>query len=187
FEAAWPVAISPGGTLSTSNYYSSPQSIYIGTKRARNHRSMTPTYGTDSNPLVWSIQYYDNSAFNLDRQYVQLLDASPSVTQLLAMGTYNNKTAMRYYYSARIAYSPGPGWVILNDPGAPGRSIGWHEIKAVIKSTTIDFYVDDVLAKSNVPYSSYEGKHTFDQCRIGSGFSSTSAAYYDDFSVAGGQ
>ena len=51
-----------------------------------------------------------------------------------------------------MAFAPGPNWITLDDR-APVRSVGWHELKAVIKSTTIDFYVDGVLAKANVAYA----------------------------------
>ncbi len=187
YQAVWALSVGNGGTLSTGQSYSPPNSIYVSTAAARSHRSMTPTYGTDGNPLVWSIRFYDTNGDNLDRQYVQLLDNSPSLTQLVVMGTYNSSAVMRDYYAARIAYAPGPGWVVLNDPGAPQRTIGWHEIKAVIKNTTVDFYVDGVPAKANVAYAYSSGEHTFDQCRIGSGLNSTSAAYFDDFSVTGGQ
>jgi lysozyme len=187
YQAAWPISVGNGGTLSTAQKYSSPNSIYFSTSASRSYQNFTATYGTDSNPLEWSIEYYDNNANNLDRQYCQLLAVNPSLTQLLCIGTYNSSSSMRDYYAARIAYAPGPGWIVLNGTGAPERTIGWHEIKAVIKSTTIDFYVDDVLAKSGVSYSYSQGTHDFDQARLGSGLSSTSWAYFDDFSLTGGQ
>ncbi len=187
FTAAWPISLSPGGSLSTAAYFSSPKSIYFSTSAARNYRNFTASSGTNATPIVWSIRIYDNNTSNLDRQWCELLDASPSITQLVAMGKSNIVEAMRTYYAARVAYAPGPGWITLNDAGAPARSVGWHEIKAVIKSTAIDFYVDGVLARANVAYASSQGQFTFDQARIGSGYSSTSAAYFDDVKVQVGQ
>jgi len=186
FTAAWPIDVSPGGTLSTAQYYSSPKSIYITTAAARNKRSFTSYYGTDANPLIFSIRIYDITPANLNRQYVEIQDSSPSITQILNIGMYNSLESMRTHYSARVAYSPGPGWVVLDDASAPHRSVGWHEIKAVIKSTTIDYYVDGVLSKSGVAYGTSVGQHTFELAKIGSGYSSTTAAYYDDFSLVGG-
>ncbi|HPD31199.1 MAG TPA: immunoglobulin domain-containing protein [Phycisphaerae bacterium] len=187
FTAVWPISVSPGGTLSTALYFSSPKSIYIGTSAARNQRNFTETTASDAVPIVWKFRLYDNNTSNLDRQWCELLDASPSVVQLVALGKSNVQEAMRTYYAARVAYSPGPGWVALNGPGAPTRSVGWHELKAVIKSTTIDFYVDGVLAKSGVSYANSQGQFSFDRARLGSGYSSTSLAYYDDYSVVSGQ
>jgi len=149
--------------------------------------NFTATTATDAMPIVWTYRLYDSNTTALDRQWCELLDAAPSVTQLVAMGKSNTTEAMRTYYAARVAYPPGPGWIVLNDPGAPVRSVGWHEMKAVIKGTTIDFYVDGVLAKANVPYSSSQGLFSFDQARLGSGYSSTSAAYYDNYRVQQGQ
>lgn len=187
FTAAWPISTSPGGTLSTAAYYSSPKSISIGTGAARNYRNFTATVASDATPIVWTYRLYDNNTTALDRQWCELLDASPSITQLVAMGKSNINETMRTYYAARVAYAPGPGWIALDGAGAPTRSVGWHELKAVIKSTTIDFYVDGVLAKSGVAYSSMAGTFSFDQARLGSGYSSTSAAYYDNYKVQSGQ
>jgi len=187
FTTVWPISVSPGGTLSTSLYFSSPKSIYIGTSAARNQRNFTATVASDAVPIVWKYRLYDNNTTNLDRQWCELLDASPSIVQLVALGKSNVLTSMRTYYAARVAYSPGPGWIALNDTGAPTRSVGWHELKAVIKSTTIDFYVDGVLAKANVTYANSQGQFSFDRARLGSGYSSTSLAYYDDYSVVSGQ
>jgi len=186
FEAVWSVNVGTV-TLTSSRSYSTPNSVYIGTSGGRADRNFTAAYGTDANPLELSFRFYDTSAYNLDRQYVQLYAYSGgNVTQIVCLGTYNSDYAMRDYYAARVPYAPGPNWVVLNDTGAPQRSIGWHELKAVIKSTTIDFYVDGVLAKANVSYAYSVGDHDFSQVRIGSGYSSTSDANYDDMLITGG-
>ena len=66
----------------------------------------------------------------------------------------------------------------------PTRSVGWHELTAVIKSTTIDFYVDGVLGAGDVTYAAAEGTYTFDTAHIGSGISSADgSAYYDNYTV----
>ena len=187
YQAVWTLSVGNGGTLSTAAYFSSPKSIYFSTAAARSYRNFTATSASDAVPIVWTIRIYDNNTTALDRQWCELLDASPSIAQILAMGKCNVSESMRTYYAARVAYSPGPGWITLNDPGAPVRSIGWHEIKAVIKSTKIDFYVDGVIAKANVSYANSQGQFSFDQARIGSGYSSSSAAYFDNFSVISGQ
>ncbi len=187
FTAAWPISLSPGGTLSTSAAYSAPKSIYFSTAAARNYRNFTATTASDATPIVFSIRIYDNNTTNLDRQWCELLDAAPSITQLIAIGKSNTLSTMRTYYAARVAYAPGAGWIALNGTGAPVRSVGWHEIKAVIKSTTIDFYVDGVLAKSAVAYAASQGQFSFDQARLGSGYTSTSVAYFDNYVVQSGQ
>lgn len=187
FRRVWPISVSPGGSVSTSGYYSWPKSIYFSTSAARNYRNITPIIATDAVPIVWTFQLYDGAYNTLDRQFCELADTDSGLVQLLAMGKYNLNDTMRTHYAARVAFSPGPNWITLNDPGAPTRGIGWHEFQAVIYATTIDFYVDGVLAKANVPYANYVGQFSFDQARIGSGLSSTSSAYVDDVSIVSGQ
>jgi hypothetical protein len=186
FQAAWPIQVSPGGSISTTQKYSTPNSIYTGTAAAQNQRTFTACYGTDASPLTFSIRIYDITPTNLNRQWVEIHDSAPSLTQLVMIGMANVTETHRTHYSARVAYSPGPGYVALDNTAAPHRSVGWHEIKAVLKSTTIDFYVDGVLAKSGVAYGTSAGQHTFERARIGSGLSSSTAAYFDNFSLTGG-
>lgn len=186
FKAVWPIDTSPGLSLSTTQAHSSPKSVYASTAAMRNRRDFTACYGTDASPITWKYWIYDTNTTNLDRQWCELHNYLPSLAQLIVIGKHNSLEAFRTYYAARIAYSPGAGWFALNGTGAPTRSIGWHEIKAVIKGTTIDFYVDGTLAKSGMAYGTSVGQHTFERAKIGSGYTSTSAAYYDDFSITGG-
>ena len=90
------------------------------------------------------------------------------------------------YYACRVAFAPGANWFILNGPGAPTRSTGWHELEAVFKDTTVDLYVDGVNALSDVTmsYASVAGAITFDRVTVGSGVSSANGAgYYDNVMV----
>jgi len=92
------------------------------------------------------------------------------------------------YYSARVAFSPGNNWQIMNQNGAPARSVGWHQFKIVVKSTTADFYVDNVLGSPNRAYATSQGSVSFEQIRVGSGYSTAGlAAYYDDVLLTKGQ
>jgi hypothetical protein len=52
-------------------------------------------------------------------------------------------------YQGRVMAGANSGWFNLNAPGAPGRSPGWHkfQIDRSTSGTTVDFYVDDVLAR----------------------------------------
>lgn len=105
---------------------------------------------------------------------------------LIELGAYTGCSTT--YYASRVTYSPGTGWVALNQNGAPQRSVGWHLFKVVLKSTTADFYVDGVLGAANRAYSSSQGNVSFEEIRVGSGYASTSgAAYYDDVLLQKGQ
>ena len=205
FNAVWNVSLAPagvGGTLTTELAYSPSQSIKSpGTATAyQAGHDITPVWGTAGQPLVWSFEFYDSTqAANL-RQFGHLRDNSPTLAQVVAMGAYNDVTAtkdrhtglsvtatdLNTYYAVRVAFSPGPNWFILNGPGAVTRSTGWHEMKAVFKDTTVEFFVDGVngLSDLTTSYASTAGAITFDRVLVGSGLSSANgAAYYDNVMV----
>ncbi len=90
------------------------------------------------------------------------------------------------FYACRVAFAPGANWFILNGPGAPTRSTGWHELSAVFTDTAIEFYVDGVNALSDVAmsYASAAGAISFDRVTVGSGLSSANGVgYYDNVRV----
>jgi hypothetical protein len=200
FNAVWNAGVTGGGaTLSTDQSSSAPKSILqpgIATGYSSG-RDITPVWGTDANPLVFSFDFYDSTqAANL-RQFASIRDAAPSLVQLVAIGAYSDTTLTknRYttasaseadlntYYAARVAFAPGPNWFILNGPGAPTRTTGWHELKAVFSGTTVEFFVDGVNALSGLTteYTSTVGGFSFDRVNVGSGLSSANGAgWYDN-------
>jgi len=187
FEAVWP-AVTAGSPalLSTAQPHSGTQSAYVQSGTTRNSvQYFAETAGSDSNPLEVSYWMYDPMGLAAaGRSYIQLKDYSPtSGTQLLAMGSYNSGGS---YYYARIAFMPGgsgaANWFMLNADGAPTRSVGWHEMKMVIKDTTIDFYVDGILGGSK-PYCATPGLVSFEEVRLASGLSSTIDYYCDDLKI----
>ena len=185
--AVWPAATT-SLTLSTSAYYSSPKSLYSasGSPAKSNKQDISEVYGTDSSPLTLQWRFYDPGGTGTAYQWVEIRDYSPSYKQLFQVGVYSGCSTS--YYSARVAYSPGNGWVAMTQNGAPARSAGWHLFKAVIKSTTVDFYIDGVLGSANRSYATSEGSVSFEQVRVGSSYTSTSlSAYYDDVLLIKGQ
>ena len=201
FNAVWNVAtVGGGGTLSTEQAFSGSQSIKQDLTAKASGHDITPVFGLDVQPLVWSFRFYDSTQANNLRQFGALRDATPALAQLVAMGAYNDTTLTmdRYtglsvtaadlntYYAVRVAFAPGPNWFILNGPNAPTRSTGWHELKAVFGDTTAEFYVDGVNALSGLTtsYASAAGAITFDRVLVGSGLSSANGVgYYDDVMV----
>jgi len=205
FNAVWNVAQVPAGvgaTLSTEQAFSPLQSVKApgSTTAYQSGHDITPVWGLNSAPLTWSFEFYDSTqAANL-RQFGALRDATPALAQLVAIGAYNDTTLTkdRYtgasataadlntYYAVRVAFAPGPNWFILNGPGAPTRSTGWHELKAVFYSTTVEFFVDGVNALSGLTtsYASAPGAITFDRVLVGSGLSSANGeAFFDNVLV----
>ncbi len=186
FQAVWPTP-STSLALSTTRYHSSPKSIYSAAGAAKqNRRNFTETVGTDASPITLSFWFYDNGSTGTSNQWVELRDYSPSAKQLIEVGVYGGCSLT--YYSARVAYSPGNNWQPMNQNGAPARSVGWHLFTVVIKSTTADFYVDGVLGSPNRAYASSQGSVSFEQIRLGSGYSSAGlSAYYDTVLLTKGQ
>ena len=187
FESAWPpVTAGLSGAWSTAQASSPTHSVFYAKTPAtnNNYKTFAETSGSDAQPLEWSFKFYD-SVIYANRNYAQLMDYAPTTNQNLQMGVYNTAPGQsNTYYSARVAFMPGggtaPGWFLLNDPGASTRSVGWHELKAVIKSTTIDYYVDGLLSKAGVAYLSGTATVSFEQMRLNGGVTSTNDAYIDD-------
>lgn len=85
--------------------------------------------------------------------------ASGALAQLLAAGKFNSVTLTGEVFTAtkyqgRVAFGPGTagttGWMNLNGPGSPNRSVGWHrfDIEVLPGGTTVRFYVDGILSKT---------------------------------------
>lgn len=190
-NAVWTASVGGGAQLSTTEAYSATHSAYIDLTARRSDRNFPETVPSTAQPLEWSVRFWDSAAGNA-RQYIQLLDNSPALAQLIAFGVYNSVPGatvadLNTYYAARVAFMPGggtaPGWFLLNDTGVATRSQGWHELKVVFKDTTAEFYVDGTLGKTQA-YAGVAGAASFDQARIGSGLSTANgSAYYDDFKL----
>ena len=201
FNAAWNVGLTGGGvTLSTDQAFSPTKSVQQGLIAQASGHDITPVSGSDGQPLSWSFQFYDSTQAGNLRQFATIRDNAPALAQLVAFGAYNDTTLtlnrftglsvtaadLDTYYAVRVAFAPGPNWFILNGPGAPTRSTGWHELEAVFRDTTVDFFVDGVNALSGLTtsYASTAGAITFDRVTVGSGLSSANGvAFYDDVMV----
>ena len=68
----------------------------------------------------------------------------------------------------------------LNDYGVGLRSTGWHNLGVRISNTTFEFYVDGLLAET---VANAFTLRSYDSVRLGSGLSSTTAAFYDNVNV----
>jgi hypothetical protein len=116
--------------------------------------------GTDAQPLQFSIDMYlpetgASTLWNGSRHFVELRgysgDAygSGGLENIIALGLNNasGDAFSNQFFQARIFL--GGDWYTLDaNAGTPGRTVGWHTLAAKIKSTSIDFYVDGVLAET---------------------------------------
>ena len=210
FDAAWPVqtagVIKPVITAgpaspNTSQVVSFPANGANNTGR-RQH-TFADTIPTVAAPITWSFDFYDpvgNTGTASNRQFAELYannEASANaLVQLVAMGVNSTaaagiptpggtaQAANGAKYQARIAFGPaggGAGWFNLQT----NRSVGWHNFKAILDGTKIDFYVDDVLDTSFTNTAAAVGTSVgYQEARIGSGQSSTAGgAFFDNVVV----
>jgi hypothetical protein len=186
FDAVW-APITAGGTLTSAQSVSAPNSIGYATTAQRNGRTTTETGNPSaSNIISFSFDFYDsNAAASPYRQYANLQDGAASAAgQLVSMGLNNNLTSAAdggNYYMARIlGIDGGTGsgaYFKLNNAGSPLRSTGWHNLRVDITNLMFYFYVDGFLAQSipnTVTLRSYE------LLRLGSGLSSVNTANFDN-------
>lgn len=161
FEAAWPRIGANSATLATDQSHSAPNSVLALTTTnftGGNSRNLPGEHdGSDAAPLVISYwMYYANGGtrhFNEVRAYADGSFGQGALQQIVAAGWFNSVTAPGEVldvtkFQARVAFGPNTGWFNLNAPGAPGRSDGWHKFTIEVRSTDINFYVDDVLGRS---------------------------------------
>jgi hypothetical protein len=195
FQAAWPVVSpQPSGTWSTNQSSSPTHSVQSpavttaqgNTVAARNFRTFTPTNPTAGNPLEYSFDFFDsNGAAAAYRQFANLqAGAAPGNGGLISMGL-NNNISSTFYMARVLGFDGGSGvsaYFMLNDPGAPARTTGFHNLEVDVSPTQLDFFVDHVHAKTLsgfvLPTAS------FDRVLLGSGLSNLgNEAYFDNVFV----
>ena len=105
-------------------------------------------------------------------------DAGGGLEDLVMLG-FNSGNGQTFYHGRGGA---GWTWYDIEDGSANPvftRTTDWRNLKAVIKSTTIEFYVDDVLGVT----ASKNPGYTYDTITIGTGYSSQEQVWFDDLQV----
>jgi hypothetical protein len=202
FQAAWPATVGTGGTLSTAQAVSTPNSINFPLTAQRNDRSFAESGNPSAaNAITFSFDFYDSSATaNPYRQISSLIDgAGSSSGQLISLGLNNNQLSTSSggnFYMARIlgytvpAVDPNGGpnesytgagiFFKLNDYGVGLRSTGWHNLSVKITDTAFNFYVDGSLAET---VANTLTLRSYDLVRLGSGATSVNEASFDNVLV----
>jgi hypothetical protein len=192
-------ALASGGIKSINNPANAVSNQY------RNRATFAET-GTVpiGDQIIWSFDFYDSAPTGApQRNYSNLQDttAPGGTNQLIAMGFNNNQTGANsggQFYMARIlgytvpvtadpdggpAESVGGAGAFfkLNDFGVGARSLGWHNLKAVISSddgiaTDYEFYVDNVLAERVSNVGAAGTLRSYDNIALGSGLSNGSTS-----------
>jgi hypothetical protein len=141
-----------------------------------------PVAGTDTHPLIFNVSYHDGLAQeSLYRQQAEIRPA-PDGSPIIAMGNTNEITG-NFHQVRQVPGGPSADnfWFNLDGFGQPQRTNGWHVLTAVVKSNSVDYYVDGTLAALSVPITAGTD---FTTAVIGSGLSSAGGdAYYDDLCI----
>lgn len=213
FQTAWPVVgAQPSGTLSTTQFASSPKSIFIpgttiGSSAPRNEHTFAETGNPSAtNVIRYSFDFYDSApAANPERNFANIQDAAGTLSgQLVSMGLNNNLLTNwdggNYYMARIVGYTPtylpqldpqtpaqpagssGAYFKLNEGPASTLRSAGWHNLAVDISDTEYKFYVDNTLAKT-ISYTPPTPR-SFDNVRLGSGLSNNNqSAYFDNVKV----
>lgn len=105
-----------------------------------------------------------------------------TLAQIYAIGKYNsvdagNPAFSSTKYQCRVAFGGVGGWMNMDEPGVPSRSIGWHKFTIELDATHVRFYVDDILGNVRLRGTTDD----VDFIVLGSALSSQNhSAYYDD-------
>lgn len=202
FEAAWP-RIYSGSTMSLLQGFGYdpggtdplPQSVHgvaganSTTRNYRNLDSFTAYQGTDTNPVKFEFWLFDQDPslpggtgprnFNEVRAYTGDGYGQGSLQGIIAMGLYNSPAPVSNLH-ARVYWGGLSAWYALNSP----RKAGWTKMTALVKSTQVEFYVDDVL-DTTVTFTDPAKNYVMDCAVLGSGL--TSVGYdvaFDNFEVS---
>lgn len=136
--------------------------------------------GTDGQPLVFSVDIYLDPAglaalWNGARQYVELrgytaahYNGTTGLQDIIGLGLNNSSsdTFSNKWYQFRNYQSSA--WYCLDGTTVPQRSAAWHTLKAVITTSQVNVYVDDVLAEAQTRATNY----SFDSVMLGSDLTS---------------
>ena len=186
-DAVYPAVTAPNTIrLDQVNGYSGSQSITAGSHEAvphyRSYINLGGSYsGTDEKPLKFEFQMAMSAADDWwTRDYIEIRSysdgafAQGTLQQLIAIGATSSGVTDTSLYSARVLYG-GDAW--FNLPVA--KNADWTKLTAMIKTSTVDFYVDD----SWVYTSNRTAGTPFDSLAIGAGVSSRVQVWFDDLKV----
>lgn len=178
--------------LDTGKGYNSDQSIHFGVttanSQARAYINLPggPQAGTDGNPLAISFMVDTDVNIWSTRQYIELRSYADGaynaggLQDLIALGfTSSGVDTTRVNY--RVLSGPSAGWFNLTADNATRATIAdpenaWTKLAMVIKTSTIEFYVNDILDTTHARNPAW----VYDSLVIGSGLSSAGADVWID-------
>ncbi len=212
FNAAWPVvgdttepdritlstmaaascpksALEPGSSGGSVPYRAQVARTITGAQQAGGYQA------TDEEPLVMTV-WVLHSAGSQNRNWIALMGwggheyGSGSLRTWLRIGMYNSPPANTGIYQGGVNIGWTGDFPINLDQGPNGagtdpatrRPGEWVKFRIRVKTTTVEFLVDDVLYKI---WTRPNSTDTFDSIRIGSGVTNTNnPMWYDNLSIS---
>lgn len=179
-QAVW-TAAAPG-TLDTAfgnpgqSMRHAPATSGTGAPVAQNQMTISPLIPTATDPIVFSVDIYDDGLSANKRVTAGIRNASGA--NIFEMGMYNSPS----HYAVR-AVLPGPSWLaftgMVNDLGNPLSNTpvaGWHTFKLVLDGTnatfTLDLNGDGNINGTLVVPVAFNGASPLNVVRLGVGLSS---------------
>jgi hypothetical protein len=188
FNAVWPATVGTGGTLSTAQANSSPNSVLDAATPAtsRNDRSFTATTPAPGSPLQFQFEFFDsNGGAAAYRQVSSLISGAGTASgQLVSLGLSNN-IASTLYMARVLGFDGGNGsGAFFQLAGTPTRSTGFHLLEAIVSTdgttNSINFFVDGTPSTTVATGFTLRA---YDSVRLGSGLTSAQPAAFDDVLV----
>lgn len=198
-DAAWAASGTSNPTYFLDTAFGNTQPSYkMPNLTATNTNRLAYNLGADYNPtsdaqpLDFSIDIYmpvDGSSSTTlwtgARLYVELRGysgnayGSGSLQTIVGLGLNNTSTDFfsNRYFQARVG-TTSTFYTLDAQLSSSGtyRTTGWHTLKASIKASTIDFYLDNVLAETITRPNTYG----FDSLLLGSGYTSGGWDFWTD-------
>jgi hypothetical protein len=170
--------------LDQTRGYSDGQSVSAGAHETsydadRMWKNLGGEYeGTDANPLKFEFMIQMDDTTNWwARQYIEIRGYTGAgygdgdLQELIAMGCTSSGVDTNLYAGRVVT---GDNWFNLQT----ARSTEWTRLTALIKSTTVEMYVD-----GNLEYTSPRSPFTIDSVVVGSGLSSQVEIWFDDLNI----
>lgn len=178
--------------LDTTKGYLSSQSVRSGVHANYLNKMYVnlaggPIAGTDAVPIKFEFMIDTTTNIWSTREYIELRSysggayGSGGLQDIIAMGfTSSGVDTSRINY--RIVSGPNAGWGNFTATYATRASVAtsdWTKLTALIKTSTIEFYVNDNLDVTKARDPNW----LYDSVVIGSGLSTTTDVWFDNVNV----
>ena len=190
-QAAFDAVYGAGGmTLDQAKGYSDGQSM-SNASRAGNLVDWGVGNGyiaTDASPLTFTAMVDVDNIHWWTRNYIGMYaygagDPDPVLQDLFMLGFNSSGDSTRYHSRGGDGYV----WASIDDLSGDTvfeRTTEWRELKAIVTSTTVEFYVDGVLGRSVTRPAGTEDV-VFNKLLLGTTYSSQEDVWWDDLSITG--